>query len=206
MERKFLEGLGLEKDAIDKIMSENGKDIKKEKDKSDEFERDFKDADSQLKQANDTIKDLKKNNVDNEELQKKVNQYETDIKNQKETYEKEINDMKYKNALEGALSKYSFQDDSAKEFVISKIKDKIEFKNGEFIGINDAITDIQKNQTYLFKEDPKGTGSFVTGGSDGGKDRDKKTLGEKEDIAITLGKLQAETIKGNEDFNKFIAK
>ena len=31
MEREFLKGLGLEKDAIDKIMAENGKDIELEK-------------------------------------------------------------------------------------------------------------------------------------------------------------------------------
>ena len=36
MKREFLEGLGLEKDAIDKIMAENGKDIEAGKAKLEE--------------------------------------------------------------------------------------------------------------------------------------------------------------------------
>ena len=35
MKREFLESLGLEKDAIDQIMAENGKDITREKNKAD---------------------------------------------------------------------------------------------------------------------------------------------------------------------------
>lgn len=50
MEREFLKGLGLEKDAIDKIMAENGKDIELEKGK-------LKDIQSQLVTANNTISD-----------------------------------------------------------------------------------------------------------------------------------------------------
>lgn len=200
MKTEFLKSLGLTDEQITSVMAENGKDIKKEKDKADEFERDLKDVNSQLKQANETISDLKKNNADNETLQKKIDQYEADMKSQKETYEKEINDMKYKNALESALSKYSFQDEAAKEFVISKIKDKTEFKNGEFIGINDAIADIQKNQSYLFKEDPKGTGSFSTGGEEG----QHKEPGAQEHIATRLAKRHAEAAKskGILDFAK----
>lgn len=39
MKREFLEGLGLEKDAIDKIMAENGKDIEAGKAKLEEEQR-----------------------------------------------------------------------------------------------------------------------------------------------------------------------
>ena len=53
MEREFLKGLGLEKDAIDKIMAENGKDIELEKGK-------VKDIQSQLVTANNTIKERDK--------------------------------------------------------------------------------------------------------------------------------------------------
>ncbi|WP_270501393.1 phage scaffolding protein [Clostridium butyricum] len=199
MKTEFLKGLGLTDEQITSVMAENGKDIKKEKDKADEFERELKDSNTQLKQANDTISDLKKNNADNEELQKKVTKYEEDMKTQKETYEKEINDMKYSNALNDVLSKYSFQDDDAKEFVISKIKDKTEFKNGEFIGINDVMTDMQKNKGYLFKVDPSGTGSFVTGGAEGS---DPKS--GNENIATKLGKQRAEATKSKSilDFAK----
>ena len=51
MERKFLEDLGLEKDTIDKIMAENGKDIEAEKAK-------IKVETEKALQRNETIKSL----------------------------------------------------------------------------------------------------------------------------------------------------
>ena len=72
MKRKFLEELGLEKDVIDKIMAENGADIEAEKAKTIEANTKLEDATKQLEKANSTIKDLKKNNADNEALQTKV--------------------------------------------------------------------------------------------------------------------------------------
>ena len=55
MKREFLEGLGLEKEVINQIMDENGKDINKAK-------GDFEDLKSQLATATETIKerDLKR--------------------------------------------------------------------------------------------------------------------------------------------------
>lgn len=51
MKREFLEGLKLEKDTIDAIMAENGKDIEREKAKTEE-EKTQKDLlDRQLKEA-----------------------------------------------------------------------------------------------------------------------------------------------------------
>ena len=41
MKREFLESLGLEKDAIDKIMAENGKDIEAGKAKLEEEQMDY---------------------------------------------------------------------------------------------------------------------------------------------------------------------
>ena len=40
MKREFLEGLGLEKEVIDKVMAENGKDIEAEKTKTKNAEAD----------------------------------------------------------------------------------------------------------------------------------------------------------------------
>ena len=56
MKRKFLEDLGLEKEIIDSIMAENGKDVEKAK-------GDYDDLKEQLETATTTIADLKKNNT-----------------------------------------------------------------------------------------------------------------------------------------------
>ena len=64
MKREFLEGLKLEKETIDAIMAENGKDIEREKAKTEE-EKTQKDLlDRQLKEATKTIKSYKDMDVD----------------------------------------------------------------------------------------------------------------------------------------------
>lgn len=64
MKREFLEGLKLEKDTIDAIMAENGKDIERENAKTEE-EKTQKDLlDRQLKEATKTIKSYKDMDVD----------------------------------------------------------------------------------------------------------------------------------------------
>ena len=75
MKRKFLEDLGLTKEQIDNVMAENGKDIEAEKEKAATTTAELEDVKNQLKEANSTITDLKKNNVDNEALQTKVKEY-----------------------------------------------------------------------------------------------------------------------------------
>ena len=56
MERSFLEGLNLEKDVIDQIMAENGKDINREKSKADAIK-------TQLDEARQTLKGFEGVNV-----------------------------------------------------------------------------------------------------------------------------------------------
>lgn len=59
MKRKFLEDLGLEKEVIDKIIAENGSDIEAEKAKTVEATTKLESANSQLKEANNTITKFK---------------------------------------------------------------------------------------------------------------------------------------------------
>ena len=66
MKRKFLEDLGLTKEQIDSVMAENGRDIEAEKEKVTTTTAELEDLKNQLKEANSTITDLKKNNADNE--------------------------------------------------------------------------------------------------------------------------------------------
>ncbi|CDZ74892.1 hypothetical protein ING2D1G_0733 [Peptoniphilus sp. ING2-D1G] len=56
MKREFLEGLGLEKDVIDKIMEENGNDIKAEKAKATAKDEEIKTLKEQVNIANKEIK------------------------------------------------------------------------------------------------------------------------------------------------------
>lgn len=56
MERKFLESLGIEKEAIDKIMAENGKDIEAQKALTAAEAQKVTAANDTIKQLQDTVK------------------------------------------------------------------------------------------------------------------------------------------------------
>lgn len=85
------------KTIVDKIMEENGTDIntakgdtKKLEDENKTLKAEKKTLEGQLTTANSTIEDLKKSNPDVEGLQKKITDYETQIKEDKANYEKEL--------------------------------------------------------------------------------------------------------------------
>lgn len=63
------------------------------------------DLEGQLNTANSTIKDLKKNNADNEELQKTIKQHEDTIKTQKAEYESKVRNLTLDSAINSALTK-----------------------------------------------------------------------------------------------------
>lgn len=122
MKRKFLEELGLEKEVIDKIMNENGADIEAEKAKTTEVNTKLEDATKQLEEANNTIKDLKKNNLDNEELQKKVTDYEKRIEEQKEKHNTEIVKLEREVINNELLSKYKAKNNKAVMAFVGEIE------------------------------------------------------------------------------------
>lgn len=81
MKREFLEGLKLEKEVIDKIMAENGKDIEAEKAKATSKESELNTANQTIKDLQDTIKkyDGKDPIKLQNDLQALQTKYDTDI-------------------------------------------------------------------------------------------------------------------------------
>ena len=60
MKRDFLEGLGLEKEAIDKILDENSRDIGREKAKADQAKEELATAKTELAERTTELADLKR--------------------------------------------------------------------------------------------------------------------------------------------------
>lgn len=76
MKTEFLKGLGLEEDAISKIMAENGKDIQREKDKTADVQAKLDTATKQIDELSETVKNAEGKDGTITELQKKVKEYE----------------------------------------------------------------------------------------------------------------------------------
>ena len=155
MKRKFLEDLGLEKEAIDKIMAENGADIEAEKAKTTEANTKLEDATKQLEEANNTIKDLKKNNADNEALQTKVKEYEDNMKTQKAEFDTKVRNLTLDAAIEKALSVAKAKHT---DLLSSKIeRDKLVINDDNTItGLDEQLNSLKENYKDLFEATVQG--------------------------------------------------
>ena len=126
MKRKFLEDLGLETDAIEKIMAEAGKDVTSLKARVDDLTEQINVKDTTISEKNNKIAELEK--VDVEAIKK--SEYERG----KTEGSKEIEVFKKQNALDKALSKYKAKDTSilSKMLDMEKVKynDKFEIVEG----------------------------------------------------------------------------
>ena len=109
--------------------------------------QDYNDKVKELSTANDTIKDLKKNNADNADLQQKVQDYETEVANLKTA----AANTKKEYALKDKLKEAGATD---ADYIIYKHGglDKFVFdKDGAPIGLEDVLKPMREASPHLFK-------------------------------------------------------
>ena len=145
MKRKFLEDLGLEEEVINKIMTENGKDVTSLKAKVDDLTEQINVKDTTISEKNNKIAELEK--VDVEAI--KTAEYERG----KTEGSKEIEVFKKQNALDKALSKHKAKDTSilSKMLDMEKVKYNDKFEIVE--GLEEQINSIKESHDYLFDND-----------------------------------------------------
>lgn len=160
MKRKFLEDLGLETDAIEKIMVEAGKDVTSLKAKVDDLTEQINVKDTTISEKNNKIAELEK--VDVEAI--KTAEYERG----KQEGSEEIEVFKKQNALDKALQCYKAKDTSilSKMLDMEKVKYNDKFEIVE--GLEEQINSIKESHDYLFDSDnplPKFTGDIKQPGN-----------------------------------------
>ncbi|WP_434793103.1 hypothetical protein TPDSL_22920 [Terrisporobacter petrolearius] len=102
------------------------------------------DFEGQLKTANDTIADLKKNNTDNETLQNTIKDHEATIENLKK--EAETKDFNY--ALDTALKESKCKNTKALKALLNMEVIKV---NGDKVeGLEDQLKTLKESDSYLF--------------------------------------------------------
>ena len=123
--------------------------------------QDYNDKVKELSTASETIKDLKKNNADNAELQQKVKDYEAETARLKT----EADNTRKEYALKDKLKEAGVTD---ADYIIYKQGglDKFTFdKDGKVIGLDDVLKPMRESSPHLFKNagvaggyDPAGGG------------------------------------------------
>ncbi|HDK7162096.1 TPA: phage scaffolding protein [Clostridium botulinum] len=161
----------------------------------DQVNEQAKEYKKQVGERDKQINNLKEEYKDVDGLKEKVEQLELDNKTQKETYEKQLSDIAFNNALEKGLGAFSIKD---KKLIMALIdKDKLKVDGDNVIGLKEQIEPLKTSHEYLFDKEIKGTGSFVTGGNN-------DTQPNKTNFASELGKQRAENMKAKSltDFAK----
>ncbi len=151
MKRKFLEDLGLEKEAIDKIMAENGNDVNTAKADYDSLKQQLDAANMQIQERDIQLETLKNSTGDMEALKQQIASLQSDNQATKEKYEAAMKDLKLSTAIKLALG------DSAQDAdLVAGLFDKsklIMSDDGKITGLDEQMKALKKEKAFLFKEE-----------------------------------------------------
>ena len=147
--RKLLEGAKIVDGKLD--VEALMKDVNTEFPKNAVPKETFNDINGQLKTANSTIADLKKNNADNETLQQTINEHEKTIKTQKADYEAKVRNLTLDSAIEKALVNAKAKHTDLLSGKIDRDKLVIS-EDGKVTGIDEQLKGLKDNYKDLFEE------------------------------------------------------
>lgn len=151
MKRKFLEDLGLEKEAIDKIMAENGTDIETAKAEYETLKQQLNTANTQIQERDNQLDTLKKSSGDNEALTQQINTLQEENKAAREKYEADMKELKLTTAIKLAVGT-SAQDADLVTGLFDKAK-LILSEDGKVTGLEEQLKALKKEKAFLFKEE-----------------------------------------------------
>lgn len=111
----------------------------------------YNDVSEQLKTANSTITELKKNNGDNETLQKTIKDHEETIKTQKADYEAKVRNLTLDSAIEKALAGAKAKHSDLLSTKIDREKLLIS-EDGKVSGLDEQLKGLKETYKDLFEE------------------------------------------------------
>ena len=152
MKREFLTDLGLEKDVIDKIMDQNGKDIESYKEQVKEFEQTKLDRDNykeQLETAQEALKGFE--GVDVEELNNKITTLNDELKNKETDYQAKLADMEFSRTIEKTIGGMKPRNSKAVMGLLNL--DELKASKNQEADIKTALEAIKTENEFLFGSD-----------------------------------------------------
>ena len=145
MKTEELKTQGLTDEQIAFVMSENGKDVKREKDKAESFKTQLETAQEQLKTFEG--KDFDKLTRERDEWKEKY----TTAKNE---YDEKQKAADFDKALETAVKDLKFTSESAKKAFLSELKGKKpEVKDGTVAGFDEFLKQYRETDSKAFVDE-----------------------------------------------------
>lgn len=183
MKREFLEGLKLEKEVIDKIMDENGKDIEAEKAKTSTAETERDKYKEQLDTATGELEKFK--DVKPDELQATIEKLQADIKAKDDEYAAKEADRVFNDTVKAAITAAGGKNEKAVMALLDM--EVLKGSKNQKDDIDSALAAVKKDNDYLFKsEEPILNPTGPTGG--GGEDSQESALRAAMGLPAASGK------------------
>lgn len=158
MERKFLEELGLDKEAIDKIMAQHGKDIEAYKTSA---ENAAKDRDTYKGQLDEVSKKLQAfDGVDVEALRGEVETLKKDMAAKDADFQSQLADRDFQALLTAGITEAKGKNPKAIAALLDI--DALKASKNQKEDTAAAIKALAESDAYLFDEADKTTGSTTT--------------------------------------------
>ena len=164
MNREMLKELGLEGEAIDKIMAEYGKEISKLKGQLEAKDESLEGLQEQIKVANEQIEEFK--DMDIEEIKKSADEYKTKYEDFKKEAEEKLNQLTFNHTLENKLKDANVRNIKAVKALLDI--ESIELTDKGLKGLDEQLKTLQESDSYLFLEGDKQGLPRVLGGTSGG--------------------------------------
>jgi len=155
MKRDFLHDLGIEKDVIDKIMAENGKDVEAQKLKTTEAIAEKDGLQGQLADVQSKLAAF--DGVDVADLKGQVKALSDDMAAKEAAHQTELQGIAMRHAVEVRLSKEEFTSEYARKGVMEELLGKgLKLDGGQVLGLEDAVKTLVESTPDAFKakEDP----------------------------------------------------
>lgn len=151
MKRKFLEDLGLTREQVDSIMTENGRDIEAAKSDYETLKQQLEAQTAQMAERDAQLETLKKSAGDNEALTKQIADLQAENTAAKEKYESDMKELKIVTAIKLVVGE-SAQDADLVAGLFDKSK-LILSEDGKVTGLEEQLKSLKKEKAFLFKEE-----------------------------------------------------
>jgi DNA repair exonuclease SbcCD ATPase subunit len=150
MKREFLKELGLEDEAINKIMAENGKDIEGWKSKHADTEQKLTEAQGKVTQYESKVAELEKLSAGNADLKKQLDDLNAKIAADKAAAEKAAADKELTEKIIAAFGDKEFVNDYTKNALINEIKTELIKPENSGKGISEIFTTLTTDRKDIF--------------------------------------------------------
>lgn len=150
MKTEFLKGFGLSDEDIQKILAENGKDVEREKTKTQEEVEKNKSLTENITKLKEDITELQNSNATAEDYKKKFEELQQKVTADNEAAEKARADAELTTAIEALFGDKKFTSEYAKQGLIADMKSEIAKPENKSKGYQEIYEAFTKDKEGIF--------------------------------------------------------